>query len=250
MQTDGTGIDLPFKPCPKCKKSVHTYFRFCPFCGTRLLTQLSEPSAQLGADALHNLFGILDPHAHYVGGLHQKAKDRLCEMGKQLGYQATSEYEIRPRSSRRKRLVDVVWFTGDHVIAAFEVRSKWANLGVALGHKDRDDLSELEAQVKFIVNVSRTTGKAYFHRLRDDSTLEYAAVSGEPYSYIEDVRRDYQKAFEAWTPEEDELLRKRFSEGIQISELAKIHQRTPWAVQMRLEGLGLLPPHSSRGRSG
>lgn len=133
-------------------------------------------------------------------------------------------------------------------MAAFAIHGKRRNLGVVLGHKDREALVSVQAQEKFFVNVSTTTGKAYFHRLRADSSVEYATVTGEAHSYMEDAKKTYPRAFEAWTLEEDELLVKRFREGSQISQLANAHQRTPWSIQLRLESLGLLPSHISSTR--
>jgi len=232
-QTDGTGIDLPFQPCPKCRKSVLTNFQYCPFCGVELSTQFN-------ADELSQLFGTVDTGSR---GTHERARDRLREMGERLGYQAYSGYGI-PIVHRRSR-IDAVWFSGDKIVAAFAVHAKRQNLGLLLGYKDREELAALQAQEKFLVNVSITTGKTYFHRLQRDSSIEYAQVSGEEYSYVEDTRKTYQKSHERWTPEEDNMLTKEYREGVQITELAKIHQRTPWAIQLRLEKLGLLPPHST-----
>lgn len=233
---------MPFQPCPKCKKSVHTTFKHCPFCGA----ELSEASAQFSADKLSQLFGTVDTGS---GGIHWRASNRLREMGERLGYQAYSDYGI-PSTVYRSR-IDAVWFSGGEVVAAFAVHSKRRNLGIVLGYRDREALASIQAQEKFFVNVSTTTGKAHFHKLRADSSIEYAQVSGEEYSYIEDTRKTYPRAFEAWALDEDELLVKRFREGSQISELADIHQRTPWSIQIRLESLGLLPPHipSTRRRT-
>jgi hypothetical protein len=235
MQTDGTGIELPFQPCPKCKKSVITRFQFCPFCGVEL-------SIRFNADELSQLFEAVDTSGR---GTHERARDRLREMGRKLGYQAYSGYGI-PIVHRRSR-IDALWFSGDKIVAAFAVHSKRQNLGLLLGYRDREELAALQAQEKFLVNVSIATGRAFFHRLRRDSSIEYAQVSGEAYLHIEDTRKTYRKSHERWTPEEDGMLARQHREGIQIAELAEIHQRTPWAIQLRLERLGLVPPHNSQG---
>jgi len=44
-----------------------------------------------------------------------------------------------------------------------------------------------------------------------------------------------------WTDEEDEKLRLAFREGANIEFLAGVHQRTPRAIQARLEKLQLIP---------
>ncbi len=44
----------------------------------------------------------------------------------------------------------------------------------------------------------------------------------------------------AWTADEDNLLKEAFANGIKISQLAKDHQRTPGAVRARLKKLKLI----------
>ncbi|MBO9675254.1 MAG: hypothetical protein J7577_17535 [Sphingobacteriaceae bacterium] len=44
----------------------------------------------------------------------------------------------------------------------------------------------------------------------------------------------------AWNEEEDVLLTQRFSEGIKITQLAKLHSRTYGAIKARLIKLGLV----------
>ena len=49
------------------------------------------------------------------------------------------------------------------------------------------------------------------------------------------------KAFEPWTPSEEEDVRRRFQAGEQVETIARAHNRSPKAIQMRLERLGLTP---------
>ncbi|MDQ0638331.1 hypothetical protein QF042_001896 [Pedobacter sp. W3I1] len=44
----------------------------------------------------------------------------------------------------------------------------------------------------------------------------------------------------AWTEEEDSLLTQRFSEGIKITQLAKLHSRTYGTIKARLIKLQFL----------
>ncbi len=44
----------------------------------------------------------------------------------------------------------------------------------------------------------------------------------------------------AWTGDEDNQLKEAFTNGIKISQLAKVHQRTPGAIRSRLKKLGLI----------
>jgi hypothetical protein len=47
------------------------------------------------------------------------------------------------------------------------------------------------------------------------------------------------KAFEPWTSQEEEEVRRRFEVGELIEQIARAHNRSPKAIQMRLERLGL-----------
>lgn len=53
---------------------------------------------------------------------------------------------------------------------------------------------------------------------------------------LDEVRRIHPKAFEKWSDEDDELLRRLSSEGCSVEEIASKLGRTERAVRMRLEG--------------
>lgn len=57
---------------------------------------------------------------------------------------------------------------------------------------------------------------------------------------VEEIRRHHPRAYEKWTPEEDELLAREYGEGVSISELAMKHQRKIGAIRSRLNKLGLI----------
>ncbi len=57
---------------------------------------------------------------------------------------------------------------------------------------------------------------------------------------VEEIRRDYPRAYEKWAPEEDKILTERYKRGITISQLAKMHKRKPGAIRSRLKKLDLL----------
>jgi len=57
---------------------------------------------------------------------------------------------------------------------------------------------------------------------------------------VEEIRHDYPRAYEKWTPEEDKTLTDRYKKGITLSQLAKMHQRKSGAIRSRLRKLGLL----------
>jgi hypothetical protein len=54
-----------------------------------------------------------------------------------------------------------------------------------------------------------------------------------------------EKAGQAWDAQEDERLCEGFDQGLTIRELAQQHQRTPGAIQSRLEKLGKQTPRSN-----
>jgi len=56
---------------------------------------------------------------------------------------------------------------------------------------------------------------------------------------VDDVRQKHSKAYQKWNVDEDETLRKKYAEGVSISELADFFQRQPGAIESRLVKLGL-----------
>jgi DNA-binding NarL/FixJ family response regulator len=52
-------------------------------------------------------------------------------------------------------------------------------------------------------------------------------------------RETYNRAYENWTKEEDELLKQEFKKGKTVKELAKQFHRNPGAISSRLYKLGI-----------
>jgi len=66
------------------------------------------------------------------------------------------------------------------------------------------------------------------------------ALSELPPAYsVEQIRREYPKAYMKWTKEEDECLARLYRDGKTVSQLAGIFQRQPGAIRSRLHHLGL-----------
>lgn len=59
---------------------------------------------------------------------------------------------------------------------------------------------------------------------------------------IERARQRNPQAFSRWTSQEEQRLREEHREGLPIEEIARRHDRSPPAVEMRLERLGLRGP--------
>jgi ATP-dependent DNA helicase RecQ len=76
---------------------------------------------------------------------------------------------------------------------------------------------------------------------RLEAALAQLAVQREklpsPYASI---REKYPNAGKPWSKQDDEELRKLFTDGDSVDDLASTLARTPKAVRLRLERLGLL----------
>jgi hypothetical protein len=67
-----------------------------------------------------------------------------------------------------------------------------------------------------------------------------------------DRRHRGERANQPWLEAEDQQLLDRFKQGLSVIELAKQHQRSPAAIQARLERHCVIPPllPTLRGRGG
>jgi len=163
-------------------------------------------------------------------GIHESAQQRLREIGRKLGYRTILEYEVPDLVTiGRRSFIDVVWASQGKILAAFEIRTKKRGLYVVTTRKDQKKLKNLIAEEKFIVNVSKISGKAYFHRLTEKPAKKYT---------FKEVRRIHPRAYKEWTEDEDHKLLAQYKMGISISELAKTHQRKTGAIRSRLAKLG------------
>jgi hypothetical protein len=66
-----------------------------------------------------------------------------------------------------------------------------------------------------------------------------AGPDGKAY-HVEEIRQSHPHAYEKWTAEDDERLRRLFREGKNVNELAAALQRQPGAIRSRLGKLNLL----------
>lgn len=66
------------------------------------------------------------------------------------------------------------------------------------------------------------------------------------YDYLEVVKNQRPAAWSRWTPEEEQQMLAHFEEGLSIEEIADIHQRTPVAIDARLERLGIYQKDSPK----
>ena len=119
-------------------------------------------------DHLKQLFGKLEPSERRNSVAHKLAQERLCQLGKELGFGVIAEY-LAPDLAQigRNSYVDVVWIEESKIAVAFEihVRDSARCLLQPTGRKDIEKLRKLRACRKFIVNFSPSTGEAFFHRI-------------------------------------------------------------------------------------
>jgi hypothetical protein len=70
---------------------------------------------------------------------------------------------------------------------------------------------------------------------RDDTTPEREAI-------IAEARQRNAQAFAPWTKDEEQDVRRLYEAGKTIEAIARMHKRSPRAIELRLQRLGLLPP--------
>ena len=102
-----------------------------------------------------------------------------------------------------------------------------------------ESLKKLDAEEKFVVYVSKITGKAHFNKIDDDTALQKRRAINVP-NNIEQIRRRVPRAYEMWTKNEEEELIREFQNGLQPHEIAKMHERGTGAIFSRLKKLGLI----------
>jgi hypothetical protein len=59
---------------------------------------------------------------------------------------------------------------------------------------------------------------------------------------IAQARQRNPQAFAPWTKDEEQQVRQRYEGGETVSAIARAHRRSPRAIELRLQKLGVLPP--------
>jgi hypothetical protein len=59
---------------------------------------------------------------------------------------------------------------------------------------------------------------------------------------VAQARQRNPQAFAPWTKDEEQEVRRRYEAGDSIQTIAREHKRSPRAIELRLQRLGLLPP--------
>jgi len=227
----------------KRSRDVPTQFKYRPCCGSQ-----SSPSPD--GVLLAKLFGGVDPRK----GVHRLAQLRLWTLGKELGFFSAVEYGVPDLTKEgRRSYIDVVWKSRNGIEFAFEIRRKIHDLDSVTTIKDTDKLKNLLAQRKFVVNVSESTGKAYFCEISDESTNPvsepipqmkfspfYKNMEQKKTYNVAEIRLSDARAYKKWTDAEDLELSNNYREGFSIIQLAERHKRRRGAIRSRLRKLGLI----------
>ena len=82
-------------------------------------------------------------------------------------------------------------------------------------------------------------------RLEDTLAELQRVAEKRPHPYAK-IREIHPNAGKAWSTEDDEELRRLFSSGNSVDDLALLFGRTPNGVRVRLERLGLTDPQAPR----
>jgi hypothetical protein len=59
---------------------------------------------------------------------------------------------------------------------------------------------------------------------------------------VAQARQRNPQAFAPWTKDEEQEIRRRYEAGDSVQTIARAHKRSPRAIELRLQRLGLLPP--------
>jgi hypothetical protein len=59
---------------------------------------------------------------------------------------------------------------------------------------------------------------------------------------IAQAREKNAQAFAPWTKQEEQEVKRRFEQGESLQHIARTQKRSPRAIELRLQRLGLLPP--------
>ena len=227
--------------CPNCFRNVTAEYKYCPSCG-------SELSLSLDGVLLAKLFGEVKPGKE----VHNLAQRRLWTIGRELGFYSIMEYGVPDLTKEgRRSYIDVVWKSKYGIEFAFEIRRKIHDLDLVTTLKDTNKLQNLIAKRKFVVNVSETTGKAYFCEIPNEptppvsepsspATIEsFSNMQTKKVSTLAEIRNQHPRAYEKWTDAEDSELSRNYRDGLSVSQLAEMHQRQSSAICSRLRKLGL-----------
>lgn len=241
--------------CTECGKEISQDFKFCPHCGFNLKQALSTiviyPSTQKETSSnnsdvinLAKQFGTIETKPN----IYQNAKLRLREMGRERSFTPVREYFFKETPKSLLRKIDIVWKSPEGFAAAFNIKSKNCRLEFVDDLEQVNRLKSFKADKKYIVNVSKSSGKAFFIEITEDlvktiesdvsdSSIDSTSIVEQKAYNVDIIREKYSRAYEKWTTEEDKQIIDEFSKGLTVLEIAEKHGRQKGAISSRLNKL-------------
>jgi len=149
------------------------------------------------------------------------------------------------------------WDRGYNVDFFIKIKSKYIGLQIKpAGHAYIPQIiNELEFQRKthekftakyggkvfYVISVKEGNNKIIHNpEIIEEIRKEIERLSlTQKTSEVEEIRQKHSKAYEKWTEEEDNILKKGYSQGKKIDEIAGVLKRQPGAIRSRLNKLGL-----------
>lgn len=234
--------------CTECGKEIKSDFKFCPYCGHDMREiflppkeALVETGQAVSMDETLNLsqqFGSVETSSN----IYRNSKLKLLEIGKRRGYIPSREYFFQSEGQWRK--ASIIWGSPKGgIAAAFDVKSTTGNLEDIDSLERMTKLVDLSAEKKYVVNVSKMTGKAHFIEVTEETLLYYKAKGPtiQPKSFtFEQVRQYHKNAFRRWDEIEEVELKDEFNQGLTIEQIAQKHQRGNGGIFSRLIKLDLI----------
>jgi predicted Holliday junction resolvase-like endonuclease len=103
-------------------------------------------------------------------------------------------------------------------------------------------LSSLQQAILKAVNAGRVRFEVVRPEIPEQNQIQETLLSNSPQKAynIQDIRKTHARAYKPWSNEEDKRLKKRYSEGETIDNLALEFQRKPGGISSRLRKLGLI----------
>ena len=122
----------------------------------------------------------------------------------------------------------------------YELLDEFKNKKIVLA-KILEGLIENEHLKEEVDGTLRITKKGIKYVLEKNDETESDEIPKSSYhKKLEKIKEKYPNAYENWTSEADEKIKRLYHEGKSNSELSEIFQRKPGAIRSRLKKLGLI----------
>ena len=266
--------------CPNCGKEISKEFKFCPHCGFH--QELALSSTALANPNQENEASTTNPNSQSPSSIglepvvlarefdsvetgakiYQNAKKRIREIGIKFGYVPVREFFYSSRDTPdRWSKIDIIWKLNGKFAAAFNIKSKEHGLSSVEDFEQVMRLNNFPADQKYVVNVSKKTGRAYFNQVTNESIELFKLQMGKPFTNAHNnanpsngkaydvtaIRQEHERAYEKWTEKEDEELSEDYHQGLTGAQMAEKHHRQIGAIHSRLTKLGLFPEFGVTG---